>query len=169
MKLNYLLLLLFIPFLTACDRSDDLMGIFTGKTWKLTEVRYDNDKLYKEYWLSTDGKFNQDAYDNSIKLKAVKGNFTLVFTGIEVDQKLEGQYNGKATNETLSGNCYIDGKKKTFQTSNNKESNDNDILGKAFARAIANAESYEGDFNNLRIYFKEGQVKKYLLMHIERD
>jgi hypothetical protein len=89
-----------------------------------------------------------------------------MFSGMEIDGKVNGQYTGRATNITISGNWYADGKSKTFQTSKQNTENDSDVLGRAFANAIRNAESYSGDYNNLTIYFKEGQVKKYLLMHI---
>ncbi|KAA6333634.1 hypothetical protein EZS27_017974 [termite gut metagenome] len=166
MKLRLLSVYILFAF-ASCNQTDDLNGIFTGKTWKLTEIRYDNGELCRDYWTAPSG-FNQEAFDTSYKLKEVKDCFTVTFSGMGTDGKANGQYTGRATSITLSGNWYADAKSKTFQTSKQSTENDNDVLGRAFANAIKNAESYSGDYNNLTIYFKEGQVRKYLLMHILR-
>ncbi|KAA6350574.1 hypothetical protein EZS27_002057 [termite gut metagenome] len=164
MKLRLLSVYILFAF-ASCNQTDDLNGIFTGKTWKLTEIRYGNGDFCRDYW-TTSGGFNNEAFDASYKLIEVRDCFTVMFSGMEIDGKVNGQYTGRATNITLSGNWYADGKSKTFQTSKQNTENDSDVLGRAFANAIRNAESYSGDYNNLTIYFKEGQVKKYLLMHI---
>ncbi|KAA6347022.1 hypothetical protein EZS27_005496 [termite gut metagenome] len=164
MKFRLLSICMLFAF-ASCKQTDDINGIFTGKTWKLTEIRYDNGELCRDYWTTPVG-FNQEAFDASYRLKALTDCFTLSFSGIEVNGKVNGQYTGKATNVVLSGDWYADGESKTFHTSGQSTENDNDILGRAFANAIKNAESYSGDYNNLTVYFKEGQIKKYLLMHI---
>ncbi|KAA6319885.1 hypothetical protein EZS27_030271 [termite gut metagenome] len=170
MKFKYsLLFTLLLLFGSGCDQSDDLTGIFTGKTWKLTEIRYVNGDLCKDYWTSS-GRFNQEAYEISYKLKAIKNNFTLTFEGVEAGKKANGQYHGQATNVILSGYWSADGVHRTFNTSRQDAAEtEKDVLGKAFVNAITNAESYVGDYNNLYIYFKEGQVKKYFLMHVVKE
>jgi hypothetical protein len=167
MRFSYLpVLALFFSFFVGCNQTDDLKGILIGKTWKLTEIRYDNGSLCRDYWAIASGGFDQEAFDVSYKQKAVRECFTLIFSGVDSGGKASGQYMGKATNATLSGNWSADGKSRAFQTSYQSAEMDKDVLGKAFANAIKNAEFYSGDYNNLTVYFKEGQVKKYLLMHV---
>lgn len=44
MKYKYLLLLLLmLPFVSGCNDSDDVNGIFTGKVWKL-DVYYQKER-----------------------------------------------------------------------------------------------------------------------------
>jgi hypothetical protein len=167
MRFSYLwIFVLFFSFFVGCNQTDDLKGIFMGKTWKLTEIRYDNGEVCKDYWVTASGGFDQGAFDGSYKQKAVRDCFTLILSGMENDGKASGQYTGRATSVALSGNWSADGESRTFQTSSQSMEIDRDVLGRAFANAIKNAEFYSGDYDNLTIYFKEGQVRKYLLMHV---
>jgi hypothetical protein len=94
----------------------------------------------------------------------------LTFEGVEAGKKADGKYYGQATDAILSGYWSADGVHRTFKTSRHYVGGtEKDVLGKAFIHAIANAESYVGDYNNLYIYFKEGQVKKYFLMHVVKE
>jgi hypothetical protein len=167
MKFCYLsVFTLFFSFFVGCNQNDDLKGIFMGKTWKLTEIRYDNGDLCKDYWVTASGGFDQEAFDISYRQKAVRECFTLIFSGVESNGKARGQYVGKATSVALLGNWSANGESRTFQTSYQNMEADKDVLGKAFANAIKNAEFYSGDYDNLTIYFKEGQMRKSLLMHV---
>jgi hypothetical protein len=157
---------LFFSFVVGCSQTDDLKGIFMGKTWKLTEIRYDNGDLCTDYWVTASGGFDQEAFDISYKQKAVRECFTLILSGVESGKKVSGQYVGKATNAALLGIWSANSESKAFQTFDRSVETDKDVLGKAFAHAIKNAEFYSGDYNNLTIYFKEGQRKKFLLMHV---
>ncbi|KAA6346627.1 hypothetical protein EZS27_005872 [termite gut metagenome] len=169
MRFSYLpVFALLFPFFVGCNQTDDLKGIFMGKTWKLTEIRYDNGSLCRDYWVTASGGFDQEAFDSSYKQKDARECFTLILSGVESDGKASGQYVGRATNVALSGNWSAGGESRTFQTSNQSVETDKDVLGRAFANAIKNAEFYSGDYNNLTIYFKESQVRKYLLMHVSK-
>jgi hypothetical protein len=157
---------LFFLFFAGCNQTDDLKRIFIGKTWKLTEIRYDNGDLCKDYWMTASGGFDQEAFEVSYKQKAVRESFTLILSGVESKGKASGQYVGRAANVALSGNWFADGESRAFQTFYQSMETDKDVLGRAFANAIKNAEFYRGDYDNLTIYFKEGQRRKYLLMHV---
>ncbi|KAA6331873.1 hypothetical protein EZS27_019567 [termite gut metagenome] len=167
MKFSYLsVFALFFSLFVSCNQTDDLKGIFMGKTWKLTEIRYDNGDLCKDYWVTVSGGFDRESFDISYKQKAVRECFTLIFSGVDSGGKASGQYKGRATNVDLSGNWSVDSESRAFQTSYQNAEMDKDVLGRAFANAIKNAEFYSGDYDNLTVYFKEGQVRKYLLMHV---
>ncbi|KAA6323112.1 hypothetical protein EZS27_027417 [termite gut metagenome] len=167
MRFSYLsVFALFFSFFVGCNQTDDLKGIFMGKTWKLTEICYDNGDLCKDYWVTASGGFDQEAFAISYKQKAVKECFTLILSGMENDGKVSGQYRGRAATVELSGNWSADGQSRAFRTSYQSAEMDKDVLGRAFVNAIKNAEFYSGDYDNLTIYFKEGQVRKYLLMHV---
>ena len=51
MKYKYLLLLLLmLPFVSGCNDSDDVNGIFTGKVWKLTYITKKNEHKPYDFW-----------------------------------------------------------------------------------------------------------------------
>ena len=40
--IQLLLVVLFLPVLSACDQEDDVIDIFTGKTWYMTYIAVDD-------------------------------------------------------------------------------------------------------------------------------
>lgn len=59
MKYKYLLLLLLmLPFVSGCNDSDDVNGIFTGKAWKLTYITKKNEHKPYDFWGDKD-KYEQ--------------------------------------------------------------------------------------------------------------
>ncbi|KAA6330707.1 hypothetical protein EZS27_020622 [termite gut metagenome] len=142
MRLGYLwVFVLFFSFFVGCNQTDDLKGIFMGKTWKLTEICYDNGDLCKDYCVIASGGFDQEAFDISYKQKAARECFILILSGVESGEKASGQYMRRATNVVFSGNWSVDGKSRAFQTSYQSAETDKDVLGRAFVNAIKNAES----------------------------
>ena len=76
MKLKHILpLLLLLPALSACNHTDDVIDIFTGKTWTLTGIFYDqgSNDWCMDYWN------NEEAWETSSKLLSKAGHFTLPF------------------------------------------------------------------------------------------
>ena len=62
MKYKYLLLLLLmLPFVSGCNDSDDVNGIFTGKVWKLTYITKKNEHKPYDFWGDKD-KYEQSVY-----------------------------------------------------------------------------------------------------------
>lgn len=64
MKLNKLFTLLAVVLtLTACNNKDDVMEIFTGKTWKLTRLTTEgsSNRFLSGLW------DNENSYNNSIE------------------------------------------------------------------------------------------------------
>jgi len=166
MKLKYILLLfLLLPTLSACDQTDDVLDIFTGKTWKLTNIFDSKGRVcIDDYFIGVSEKVKEE----SIKLWDKKDNFTLGFTGVEADGKAKGEYIGRGAHTTFSGKWEADGKSNAFSTNQGDPSGSEDLLAKVFINAIKNAYKYQGDTNgNLTIYFKEEKSNKdkYLLLY----
>ena len=69
MKYKYLLLLLLmLPFVSGCNDSDDVNGIFTGKVWKLTYITKKNEHKPYDFW------GDKDKYEQSIKKVHTQSN-----------------------------------------------------------------------------------------------
>lgn len=165
MKLKYtLLLILLIPVMSACNQSDDVVDIFTGKTYKLTNFFHSNGKQSLEDYLVG---MNATQREECLKRWANKDNYTIKFTGAEIEGDVIGEYGGRAGNSTISGKWRANGDNNSFSTSNQADPGSNeDVLGRAFVNALKNAYKYEGDTaGNLTIYFKENNTDKYLLLY----
>lgn len=167
MRLKYILpLLLLLPVLSACNQTDDVIEIFTGKTWKLTGIYYDNKSKPEpclDYWN------NDEAWKTSNKLLNKAGNFTIRFTGIENGNRGEGEYEGYATNSGIKGKWVANGDNNAFQiTEQGGPGGSEDVLAKAFINGLINANKYGGDTNNLRIYFEDKgkNDRRYLMFHV---
>ncbi|NDV84566.1 DUF4847 family protein [Bacteroides sp. 51] len=164
MRLKYaLLLLLLLPALSACDQTDDVLDIFTGKTWKLTNIYTSKGKVcIDDYFTGVSPEVKKE----SMRLWAMKDNFTISFTGAEVDDGVTGEYAGRGAHTTISGKWNANGSNNAFSTNQGDPAGNEDLLGQVFIRAIKTAYKYEGDTaGNLTIYFKEGSTDKYLLLY----
>lgn len=168
MKLKYILpLLLLLPVLSACNQEDDVIDIFTKKTWKLNFIcNSKGDICIDDYFTNVSAEVKKASMDKLRK----DGNFTINFTGAEINGDVTGTYSGRATSSTISGDWRANGKDNTFTISKQANPNNNeDLLGKVFINALINAYKYEGDTNgNLTIYFedKDRKDKRYLVFFI---
>ena len=81
-----LLMFSLLPLLSGCDNEDDVIGIFTGKTWKLSRLtnKGSNAQFYPNLWNN-----NEEEMKKSLdKLYNQKSTFTLNFEGTELDGEL---------------------------------------------------------------------------------
>jgi len=160
MKLKYILpLFILLPVLSACNQEDDVIEIFTGKTWKLNFISNSKgNNCIEEYFTNV----SSEVRDASMEKMSKKENFTINFTAIEVDGEAVGTYLGRATNSTISGDWQANGKKNTFIITKQANPNNNeDLLGKVFINALITAYKYEGDTaGNLTIYFEDKDRKE---------
>lgn len=170
MKLKYIaLLLLTLPVLSACDQEDDVIEIFEGKTWKLTNVFFakGGNNVCWDYWK------DEEAYNASEELRQKKGNFVINFTGAEINGNVTGEYHGNAVSTTISGKWEANGKNNTFKAQSDQQPGNNmNILERVYINGLINAYKYEGDTNgNLRIFFKDPDKKdnRFLLFHINNE
>lgn len=144
-----------LPLLGACNNEDDVIGIFTNKTWKLSFIALEGSYEQYDFWQG-----DVKARENSMKALAVEGNFILNFKGSDINGKTGGSFNGKGITSSPGGTWSADGKSQELTIKVEGNPNENDVLGKAFITALKNAFRYEGDNNNLFIYYKEGQTVK---------
>lgn len=103
-----LLMLSLLPLLSGCDNEDDVVGIFTGKTWKLSRLtnKGSNAQFYPNLWNN-----NEEEMKKSLdKLYNQKSTFTLNFEGTELDGELMGTtVNGQGINSSVNGTWKADG------------------------------------------------------------
>ena len=95
--IQLLLVTLFVPVLSACDQEDDVIDIFTGKTWYMTYIAVEGQNKMYDFWQG-----DQDAREKSFKTIA-GDNYTLVFDGAEVNGTAGGTFTGKATSASVNG------------------------------------------------------------------
>lgn len=97
--LKVLGLLLLLPMFSGCNDTDDVAGIFTGKTWKLTYIT----KANGHGWY----KFADVDDSNIMEYADGKKTFMLVFSGTVEDDIIQGTFTGSGainTNGTWSAN-----------------------------------------------------------------
>ena len=146
-----LLVLSLLPLLSSCDNEDDVIGIFTGKTWKLSRLtnKDSNRQFYSGLWQ------DEKAARKSREALKTEGNFTLNFEGTELDGELMGT--------SVNGTWSADGKSQSLnfnlKISGSAES---DALAKAFISGLQNVYKYEGDANSLTLYFKDGPTTRIM-------
>lgn len=149
MKPKFLLFILFfIPFLSACNSSDDVEKIFTGKTWKLTGIWEEKKPEIADIWT------NEAQKNASLKLLKGENNFIVTFDGSEDKNIINGNFNGKGASSSFEGKWRANGENNEFITSNFRQTgSESDILAKVYIEGLKNATSYSGDTNNLYLYF----------------
>ncbi|WP_291530628.1 DUF4847 family protein [Bacteroides sp. UBA939] len=159
-NISYLLMVLSLfPILNGCNQEDDVIEIFTGKTWKLSRLTTENssEPFLPNLWN------NETDYNNSIEALNREGTFTLTFTGTEVNGEIIGTL-AEATGirATTSGTWHVDGKTRSLTISARVNGSETDPLARAFIAAIENVYKYEGDVNTLTLYYHEGQQTRIM-------
>ena len=153
-------LLLLLPLFSGCNDSDDLQGIFTGKTWKLTYIN-----------LKDKGGWMNGFSEKSIKiLNENQESYTITFTGTEEDNRISnGAVKGRIITADLTGTWSANGKNNEFHASVTNVI-ENDDLAKEFIKGLNNASSYIGDDNGLFLYYNPaGSQQTYVLaFHVQR-
>lgn len=162
--MQFLLIALFVPVLSACDQEDDVIDIFTGKTWYLTYIAVDGQNKMYDFWQG-----NEQAREKSFRT-LIGDNYTLIFEGANVNDVARGTFNGRATNATADGDWSADGNNRELNITVKHSGTDADIyLGKAFMDGLKNAFKYGGDNRNLYIYYKDGATVKFLSFAPQRN
>ena len=62
-----LLMFSLLPLLSGCDNEDDVIGIFTGKTWKLSRLtnKGSNAQFYPNLWNNNEEEMNKRLRETS--------------------------------------------------------------------------------------------------------
>lgn len=162
-KLTYLLLLLLLPSLGGCDTEDNVLEIFTGKTWKLTYIALEGQHQMFDFWNE-----DTDAARRSLQLLEQGSTFIIEFNGSETADYVGGDFEAQAVNRSITGNWAANGASRELSLNNLRTSgNDSDILAQAFLTGLQNAVRYSGDSQYLYIYYEDGQTTKCMAFHIQ--
>lgn len=162
-KLTYLLLLLLLPLLGGCDTEDNVLEIFTGKTWKLTYIALEGQHQMFDFWNE-----DTDAARRSLQLLEQGSTFIIEFNGSETADYVGGDFEAQAVNRSITGNWAANGASRELRLNNLRTSgNDSDILAQAFLTGLQNAVRYSGDSQYLYIYYEDGQTTKCMAFHIQ--
>ena len=162
-KLTYLLLLLLLPLLGGCDTEDNVLEIFTGKTWKLTYIALEGQHQMFDFWNE-----DTDAARRSLQLLEQGSTFIIEFNGSETADYVGGDFEAQAVNRSITGNWAANGASRELILNNLRTSgNDSDILAQAFLTGLKNAVRYSGDSQYLYIYYEDGQTTKYMAFHVK--
>lgn len=152
-KISWMLLLL--PLFAGCNDTDDVVGIFTGKTWKLNYITVDGGHEMFNFWE------NKDQENQSINELKKNGSYHVTFTASLIEgHTVKGKIEGNLINGgSLTGSWNANGKNNNFQATvtGNYKINGNkeiDFLAEKFLEGLNSATSYEGDSNNLFILYK---------------
>ena len=144
-------LLMLSALLSSCNNEDDVMDIFVGKTWKLTYISTENSNQMYDFWGD-----NEQARKNSTNALAREGTFILNFEGSELNNTTGGTFNATGISATISGRWNANGETRDLSTSNvTRNRSENDALANAFYTGLVKAFRYEGDENNLYIYYTD--------------
>lgn len=160
---NVSLLCLLFPLwalLGGCNNEDDLIEIFTGKTWKLARLTTEGSKapFLADLWSG------DKEYQNSINALQQENTFTLTFEGNEVNGELMGTrvaIRGVRVN-IPEATWTADGKNQSLTISGKANTTESDPLAKEFIKGVLNVYKYEGDSGTLTLYYKDGQATKVL-------
>lgn len=144
--------------MAGCNTEDDVIDIFTGKTWKMTYIAAEGSNKQFDFWGG-----NETARENSMNALTQSGNFILEFVGTDLSNTTGGDFEGHAVQANISGTWTANGTSKDLTLSKIKVShNESDALAKAFVTGLQNAFRYEGDNQNLYIYYKENNNVKFM-------
>lgn len=161
--LTYLMFLVMLLLLGSCDTEDNVLEIFTGKTWKLTYIALEGQHQMFDFWNE-----DTDAARRSLQLLEQGSTFIIEFNGSETADYVGGDFEAQAVNRSITGNWAANGASRELSLNNLRTSgNDSDILAQAFLTGLQNAVRYSGDSQYLYIYYEDGQTTKCMAFHIQ--
>ena len=157
-KLTYLLLAL-LPLLGGCDNGDDVIEVFTGKTWKLNVISLDGQGDWFDFWNG-----DSQARQASMNLRGSNSSatFTITFNGSDTGEVTGGDFRAQGVNRSFSGTWSADGSSHTLSLTNvnGTGNSETDVLARAFETGLRNTVRYSGDSQNLYIYYEDGETTK---------
>lgn len=154
---HILLIISMFTTFSGCNNEDDVIKIFTGKTWKLSFIATEGSIKQFDFWNG-----NESAYNNSMQALKNENNFILNFDGSNLSGITGGGFNGRGIITSINGSWRANGETNELSIAIEGSPTENDVLGQAFITGLKNAFHYRGDENNLYIYYKEGQTTKFL-------
>lgn len=161
-----LLCILLIPVLSGCNDTDDVQKIFTGKTWKMTNIT--RGKKDQGRWFAFPG-VSDAVYESYDPINGSRA-FRLSFEGSTLDDVISGKFNSVSPSSiTINGTWSANARSNEFHADIEKSSSSNgDTLGKFIIEAVQKATSYGGDENNLYLYYEYEKEVLYIAFTPER-
>ena len=150
MKTKILVLLIAIlPILSGCNNTENVKGMITGKTWRLSCFMY-NDDLITRY-PNVDDIFKNNP--NGFYLKFNENN----------------TFYGQAINCSFNGTWSGDGKTNDFSMNITSIAGDDSqqVIATDFVKAVKAAYSYKGDDNILSIYYKYNGSNEHMVFKVK--
>lgn len=145
----YIIIFCTLAIVQNCAPKDDVNGIFTGKSWKMTNI-------FKCRNLNDDGT-PLLTQEELIQAKE-KGHFQVFFE--------EKTFSGIATNAKFSGIWEANNKDNSFNVKITQiNENEKTELGKRFINFISSSKYYLGDYMSLKIF--DDKKGEYILFRIE--
>lgn len=152
-------LLLLLPLFSACNDSDDVASIFTGKTWKLNYITVDGQHEMFSFWE------NKIEENKSIEELNKNGTYNVIFEGVAEGDLISGKIRGTVVaSYSLAGTWSANGKNNDFNANITEGNDGGDKLAKNFIEGLRNATSYEGDDKNLYLLYKPKDSKQTFRM-----
>lgn len=139
----------------SCNNKDDVESIFTEKKWNLSFIASEGSYKQYNFW---GGEMNGSnvKFTNSMNALKNTGNFFVEFTGSIDNLTISGTFSGKGISGVINGKWSANAETREMSTSGTTVSNsESDALAAAFIYGLQNAIRYEGDENNLFIYYKD--------------
>lgn len=161
MKIERLFILLAVVLtLTACNNEDDVMEIFTGKTWKLTRLTTEGSSIRFLAGLWD----NENSYNNSMERLNSAGNYILNFYGdTQSSELIEPTFNANGISARITnGTWKADGISQDLTLNGKITGSESDPLAKEFMKGLLLVYKYEGDNRTLTLYYKDGQINKIM-------
>ncbi len=124
------ILLLMLPFICSCNDDDDIEGIFLNRIWYVTEV-----------FNSAGTPALEDSQRSEIRNN--QSRYYISFT--------QSSFMGVAGSNQFSGSWTVNGSNHSIRFYNISQGTSNTISSHII-QILENAERYEGDYNQLRIY-----------------
>lgn len=154
---------LWLGLCTSCNNDDDVLDIFVGnnKTWKLTFISRSGSNQWYDFWGA-----NETAKKASETALAKEGNFILNFEGGTGGVNTGGGLTGHAVKYDINGTWNV-GEERKLTIVLNGTATESDPLAKAFVNGLKGAIRYEGDTDNLYIYYDEGQTAMRMAFHVQ--
>ena len=135
--LKVLGLLLLLPMFSGCNDTDDVAGIFTGKTWKLTYITKANGHGWYNF---------PDIADESNVMEYINGKktFMLVFSGSVEDDIIHGTWSANGKNQEFG-----------MKVEKGTPIDSKDRIAEKILEGMRKANSYKGsDSRNLYLYYQ---------------
>lgn len=158
--MTIVLCLILIPVLSGCNDTDDVQKIFTGKTWRMTNIT--RGKKDDGKWFTFPGVTEKD-YESYDPVKGSRA-FRISFEGSTLDDVISGKFNNVSPSAiSINGSWNANARNNDFHANVEKSSSSSgDALGKYIIEAIQKATSYEGDEYNLFLYYEYNNEVLYI-------